>query len=65
MGLKAMTERQEVMAPAADSYPKKILEYMEGFLISKVGKFTVERAHMLVVTSRNLHSLQASDRTAE
>lgn len=31
-----MTERQEVEEPAADTYPRKILEYMEGFLISKV-----------------------------
>lgn len=34
-------ERQEVEAPAADSYPRKIMEYMEGFLISKVGQVTV------------------------
>lgn len=36
----AMAERQEVGSsegtPAADTYPRKILEYMEGFLISKV-----------------------------
>ncbi|KAM8748762.1 acetylserotonin O-methyltransferase [Acanthopagrus latus] len=35
-----MAEHQEVCSPegtpAADTYPKKILEYMEGFLISKV-----------------------------
>ncbi|XP_075896318.1 acetylserotonin O-methyltransferase [Nelusetta ayraudi] len=31
-----MNERQEVEAPAVDMYPRKILEYMEGFLISKV-----------------------------
>ncbi|XP_008303992.1 acetylserotonin O-methyltransferase, partial [Stegastes partitus] len=34
-----MAERQDVgsseEAPAADTYPRKILEYMEGFLISK------------------------------
>lgn len=37
---EAMAEHQEVCSPegtpAADTYPKKILEYMEGFLISKV-----------------------------
>lgn len=60
-----MTERQEVEAPAADSYPRKILEYMEGFLISKVGKDSVERTYMLVATSRDLRPLQASDRTAD
>ncbi len=32
----AMAERQELGTPAADMYPRKILEYMEGFLISKV-----------------------------
>jgi len=36
----AMAERQEMGSsegtPAADTYPRKILEYMEGFLISKV-----------------------------
>lgn len=36
----AMAERQEVGlsegTPAADMYPRKILEYMEGFLVSKV-----------------------------
>lgn len=35
-----MAERQEVGlsegTPAADMYPRKILEYMEGFLVSKV-----------------------------
>lgn len=51
-----MTERQEVEVPAADSYPRKILEYMEGFLISKVGEVIV--GHMLIVTSQGLDCLQ-------
>lgn len=40
-----MTERQEVEAPAVDMYPRKILEYMEGFLISKVRKVIAESTH--------------------
>lgn len=40
-----MTERQEVEAPAVDMYPRKILEYMEGFLISKVRKVVAESTH--------------------
>lgn len=31
-----MAEDQDQSASAAATYPKKILEYMEGFLISKV-----------------------------
>lgn len=42
-----MAEHQDVGLsggkPAADMYPRKILEYMEGFLISKV-KYTRSRA---------------------
>lgn len=40
-----MTDRQEVEAPAVDMYPRKILEYMEGFLISKVRKVVAESIH--------------------
>lgn len=50
----AMSEHQETGSsegtPAADMYPRKILEYMEGFLISKV-TFTC-RAYTLSLMGR-------------
>lgn len=49
-GVLAMAESQETGSSegtrAADTYPRKILEYMEGFLISKVRHCDVQCIHI-------------------
>ncbi|XP_068602628.1 acetylserotonin O-methyltransferase [Brachionichthys hirsutus] len=62
-----MSERKEVDTaegkPAADTYPKKIMEYMEGFLISKVVSASCELGvfDVLLAAERPLSAEEISE----